>query len=96
MFAHGNAGGFVMEAAQDIPKGIWFEKKRNRWRVKLAYDGVLLCCSYHHSYEDALTAWKTVKQGMTRPKPDIPIHLSSDINKFLCQPLVGAGRIQGH
>jgi len=85
----------VVDSNLDIPKGIWYEEKRNRWRVKLAYDGALLCCSYHHSYADALAAWKEIKRNMTRPKPEVPIHLSSDINKFLCQPLVGAGRLEG-
>ena len=81
---------------EGAPKGIWYEKKRNRWRVKLACDGVLLCCTYHHSYAEALIAWKNIKRNMVRPKPDIPIHLSSDINRFLCLPLVGESRVQGH
>jgi hypothetical protein len=76
----------------EAPKGIWYEKKRNRWRVKLACDGVLLCCTYHHSYDAALDAWKETKRNMVRPKPDIPIPLSSDINIFLCLPRVGVSR----
>jgi len=79
-----------------IPKGIWYEEKRKRWRVKLAADGVLLCCSYHRNYADALAAWTKTKKSIIRPRPKIPIYLSSDINRFLCQPLVGAGRVQGH
>jgi hypothetical protein len=79
-----------------IPKGIWYEEKRKRWRVKLVADGVLLCCTYHRDYADALVAWTKVKKSIVRPKPEIPIPLSSDINKFLCQPLVGAARLRGH
>jgi len=75
--------------------GIWYEEKRNRWRVKLAANGELLCCSYHHSYEDAVVAWHEVKQSIVRPKPVIPIPESSLINRFLCQPLPGTSRVQG-
>lgn len=80
----------------EMPKGIWFEMNRDRWRVKLFCDGVLFHRSYHRDYPAALLAWQTAKKQMVRPKPDIPIHLSSDINKFLCRPLVGASRVQGH
>jgi len=74
------------------PKGIWFEINRNRWRVKLFCDGILFHRSYHKNYNDALIAWHKAKKQMVRPKPEVPIHLSSDINRFLCQPLLGAAR----
>ena len=80
----------------EAPKGIWYEEKRNRFRVKLADNGVLLCCSYHRSYEEALAAWQTVKRSIIRPRPQIPVQESSLVNQFLCQPLVGGGRVQGH
>jgi len=76
--------------------GIWYEEKRNRWRVKLAANGELLCCKYYHSYPEAVVAWREVKQSIVRPKPDIPIPESSLINRFLCQPLVGTSRVHGH
>ncbi len=83
-----------MEVAEK-PKGIWFEKKRNRWRVKLVHEGVLLCCNYYRSYEEALIAWTSVKNSIVRPRPHIPIQEASLINQFLCRPLVGASRVQG-
>lgn len=75
------------------PQGVWYEKGRNRWRVKLFCDGVLFHRSYHRDVEAAIAAWRKAKRSMVRPKPDIPIHLSSDINRFLCRPLPGACRI---
>jgi hypothetical protein len=80
----------------EIPKGIWYEEKRSRWRVKLADSGVLLCCSYHRNYDDAYKAWREVKRSIVRPRPKIPIQESSPVNQFICQPLTGAGRVQGH
>ena len=80
----------------EVPKGIWYEEARSRWRVKLFCDGELFHRSYHHSFNDALLAWKGAKRKMIRPSPVIPIQEASLINRFLCQPLVGASRVQGH
>jgi len=80
---------------QGIPKGIWYEKARNRWRVKLCYDGELIHRSYHKEYEAAVEAWQGAKKSMVRPKPEVPIHLCSKINRFLCRPLPGASRVRG-
>lgn len=78
----------VMDLSEGIPKGIWYEKKRRRWRVKLVFEGVLLHRSYHKEYADALAAWVKTKKSMVRPRPLIPIPESSLINRYLCQPLV--------
>lgn len=79
-----------MVPTKPYPKGIWYEKARNRWRVKLVADGILLHRSYHKYYEDAYTAWLTVKQA---PRPfQIPVPAASPINRFLCQPLIRVGR----
>ena len=71
------------------PKGIWMEVSRNRWRVKLFCDGVLFHRSYHSTFEEALTAWQVAKKRMRLPR-EAPE--ATPINKFLYQPLVGAGR----
>ena len=81
-----------METNDVYPKGIWYEQNRSRWRVKLFCDGVLFHRSYHRSYPDALSAWQNAKKHMIIPRPVIPIAEASLINKFLCQPLLGAGR----
>jgi len=73
---------------ESIP-GIWYEEKRDRWRVKLFCDGVLFHRSYHRNYNSAYNAWQTAKQKMVRPRPKLSIPESSDINRFLCQPLIG-------
>jgi len=71
----------------EVPVGIWYEKKRDRWRVKLFYNGVLVHRSYHKVYDDALNAWKIAKKKMIKPRPMLPIAEASLINKFLYQPL---------
>ncbi len=82
-----------MEQTDDIPKGIWYEKERRRWRVKLVSEGVLLHRSYHKDYVNALEAWQDTKRKMVHPRP---VPEASLINQFLCRPLVGVGRVQGH
>ena len=82
-----------MEQSSNIPKGIWYEKERNRWRVKLVADGILLHRSYHREYSDALVAWTETKRNMVRPKLRPGPSL---INQFLCRPLVGSSRVQGY
>lgn len=77
---------------EPAPKGIWYEEKRGRWRVKLFWEGELFHRSYHHSYDEALSTWQDAKQRMKRPRIRIPIQEASLINRFLCQPLVGIGR----
>jgi hypothetical protein len=84
--------GAVMDTNGVIPKGIWYEQKRNRWRVKLGCDGEIFHRSYHRDYAEALATWQQVKKRMIRPRPKLPLAEASLINKFICQPLVGAGR----
>lgn len=74
------------------PKGIWYEQNRSRWRVKLFCDGVLFHRSYHRSYSEALSAWQDAKKHMILPRVIIPVAESTPINRFLYQPLLGAGR----
>ena len=78
---------------ESIP-GIWYEEKRTRWRVKLAHGGVIICCSYHRTHEEAVVAWQKAKRSIVKPKPDIPLARASLANQFLCRPLVGTIRIQ--
>jgi hypothetical protein len=69
----------------DIPKGIWYEKGRNRWRVKLVRDRVLIHRSYHREYDEALSAWTQATNNIVREVPKVSASL---INQFLCQPLL--------
>lgn len=72
-------------------KGIWFEAKRNRWRVKLFSDGVLVHRSYHHSYEAAHSTWKAEKLKIRQSQRiRVPVHEATLFNRWACRPLVGA------
>lgn len=86
----------MVMTAEFAPKGIWYEEKRDRWRVKLFCDGVLYHRSYHKKFEAAVLAWKAAKIGMAKPRAIIPLKERSPINQFLCQPLPGVSRVQGH
>ena len=74
-------------------QGIWFEKGRNRWRVKLSTNGQVYHRSYHHDYDDAFITWTRVKRELMLPRPEISeFEALSLIARFLRQPLPGAGR----
>lgn len=70
----------------EIPRGITYERGRDRWRVKLVKQGVLLHRSYHKEYEAAYEAWLGVKTAT--PRPELVAPQPSPINRFLCQPLI--------
>jgi hypothetical protein len=79
-----------------VPKGVWYEKRRDRWRVKLFCDGVLFHRSYHRQFNDALAAWQSAKKQMIRPRPIVPLSESSIQNRFLCQPrIAGMAEFRG-
>jgi len=80
----------------EIPKGVWYEVKRDRWRVKLFCDGVLFHRSYHREYDEALLEWQQAKRKMKKPRLIVPLAEASLINRFLCRPLPGSSRIRGH
>lgn len=72
--------------AYDPPKGVWYEKARDRWRVKVIRDRVTVHQSYHKDYQVALSTWLQVQREIKTTI--IPVPRASLINKFLCQPLV--------
>lgn len=41
----------------DLPKGIYFEKQRNRYRVRLYKYRHVVWRSYHNTLHEALNAW---------------------------------------
>jgi len=86
----------MVDATYFPRKGIWYEEKRDRWRVKLFCDGVLFHRSYHKLLADAIAAWTAAKKRMIKPRPIVPFQERSPINQFLCQPLPGDTRVQGH
>lgn len=74
----------------ECPKGIWYEKERNRYRVKLFFDSNLYHRSYHPTFEAAYDTWLRVKREMRKPKPKVPVHQASVFNRWVCSPLAGA------
>lgn len=71
-------------------QGIWFEKGRNRWRVKIFKDGKLFHRSYHYEYEAAFETWSKAKRQLTLPRSDLAeLESISAISQFLRQPLPG-------
>lgn len=60
-------------------RGIWYEKSRDRWRVKLYRSGELIERSYHKTYELAFEAWKNAKAS----DKDVIAHEREVINRFL-------------
>lgn len=44
-----------------LPKGIYFEDDRQRWRVRLYKEGAVVHLSYHRSLEDAMEGWLVAK-----------------------------------
>ena len=46
-------------------KGIWFEKQRTRWRVRLYYKGHIFHLSYHTDYRDAIETLVTIREQLT-------------------------------
>jgi hypothetical protein len=71
---------------ESIP-GIWHEKPRNRWRVKLCKDCEIYHLSYHHSYEEAFITWTLAKQAVAQPTSMLAARQAlTPIAKFLRQP----------
>lgn len=52
------------------PRGLWYEAKRNRWRVRLYKQRHLCHLSYHSSYADAVETLHQAKRN--RPKVELP------------------------
>lgn len=63
----------------DLPRGIWFEKSRGRYRVRIYHRQQIVWRSYHFSLEEALDAhgralkmqrsWRPVETVMRKPYP---------------------------
>lgn len=67
--------------------GIWFEKNRNRWRVKIVRNKAILHRSYHSSYEEAYEVWLEVKKEIRQSTPlCIKGRELTVIERFLYQP----------
>lgn len=52
---------------QKLPRGLWFDAERNRWRVRL-WRNTKMFISYHDTYEEALSAHTALK-AVTRMVP---------------------------
>jgi hypothetical protein len=44
-----------------LPKGVFFEEERQRWRVRLYKEADVMHLSYHRTLEDALETWLVAK-----------------------------------
>jgi hypothetical protein len=42
---------------EDIPRGVWYEEPRRRWRVRLYVGTKVRYRSYHHGLPDAIKAY---------------------------------------
>lgn len=71
------------------PRGIWYEEKRARWRVKLALNGAIYHRSYHKTYDEAYAVWERIKKEI-RNKATAPVHEATAFNRWVCRPLAGA------
>lgn len=38
--------------------GLWHDRRRNRWRVRLYLGGKVLCRSYHRDLNEAITVYR--------------------------------------
>jgi len=45
-------------------RGIWFEKKRNRYRVRIYKNNVVAHRSYHTTEEEAIETYKAAKREL--------------------------------
>jgi len=78
----------------EVVQGIWHEKARNRWRVKVFKDGELYHRSYHHDYQAALVTWTEIHKEIVNPRAaSLRMQSNSVIDQFLRQPLPGAGEV---
>lgn len=57
------------------PTGIYFDKQRNRWRVRLYKQREVVHLSYHPNYQQALATWELAIKERTlyEPRKLIPI-----------------------
>lgn len=53
-----------------LPRGLWYEAPRKRWRVRLYKKRHLCHLSYHASYEEAIEALSAARRN--RPKAELP------------------------
>jgi hypothetical protein len=75
-----------------MPKGIWYETSRSRWRVKIVRNRELIHRSYHHDYDEALRVWTRIQEETRIScRPLISSEPTSLIDQFLRQPRPGAG-----
>lgn len=45
-----------------MARGVWFEESRNRWRVRLYYNGHVVHRSYHPDEDEAMDVHKAAKE----------------------------------
>lgn len=71
-----------------MARGVWHEEKRNRWRVRLYYNGHVVHRSYHPDEEEAIevhAAAKDILKSMTKEekeqliKPNVKTDSLSDL-----------------
>lgn len=49
--------------------GLWFEEKRNRWRVRLYHKRRVIHLSYHTTEQEARDVWRQVNDRLhNKPK----------------------------
>ena len=53
----------------NMPKGLFFDPKRDRYRVRLYQGHTVVHLSYHKTIEDALTEYQRVSENRPGIKP---------------------------
>lgn len=51
----------------NLPRGVFYDPNRKRYRVRISYDHQVIHLSYHKNLESALTIFQKVKAE--KPKP---------------------------
>lgn len=80
---------FYKEFKSSIPKGVYYEVKKDRWRVRLYKEGAVIYLGYFKSYEEAIDAWiiaKDIQEKATPQKTD-SIELNTDSTNGLITSL---------
>ena len=54
---------------ESLPKGIYHEVKRSRYRVRLYQGKQIIHCSYHKTLDDALNTYQAIKPTTKALKP---------------------------
>lgn len=70
---------------QPLPKGLFYEEGRKRFRVRLYHEKRVFHLSYHYSYEEAIATLEAAKNVKRSYKKIDQVKIRSDSVKTLTQ-----------